>query len=151
MKASIGLPFPNLPYLTTDDGSVMLSQSNACLRYIGRRFDMLGKTENERQRVDQLLEEGMDLRNSVVGVAYGRSGEEARAVWFAETIPNKMKLLDAYLGDRAFMASETEPTVADFIYYELLDQIRLMSDGGLLEPGNRSAPFSAAAPPLPRL
>ena len=37
-------PLINLPYLI--DGDVIVSQSNACFTYLGRKFDMLGKYEH---------------------------------------------------------------------------------------------------------
>ena len=40
-----------------------LFQSNAILRYIARKHDMLGKTEEERVRVDIMGEQSMDFRD----------------------------------------------------------------------------------------
>ena len=64
-KFSFGLDFPNLPYYI--DGDVKLSQSNAILRYIARKHDMLGKTDKEKAmhgghngRGDNGLEECLD-------------------------------------------------------------------------------------------
>ena len=41
-----------------------LFQSNAILRYIARKHDMLGKTEEERVRVDIMGEQSMDFRDA---------------------------------------------------------------------------------------
>ena len=82
-----------LPYYI--DGDVKVTQSNAILRYIGRKFDMCkqinvstachsrekietrflscrsgGKTEAERVRVDMMENQVMDLRNGFVRLAY---------------------------------------------------------------------------------
>merc|ERR1712117_942559 len=67
-KFSFGLDFPNLPYYI--DGDVKITQSNAILRYIARKNDMLGKTEEERVRVDIMGEQSMDFRNGMVRLAY---------------------------------------------------------------------------------
>ena len=42
---------------------MLLFQSNAILRYIARKHDMLGKTEEERVRVDIMGEQSMDFRD----------------------------------------------------------------------------------------
>ena len=68
IKTTLGLDFPNLPYYF--DGDVKLTQSNAILRYIARKHDLLGKTEAERIRVDMLAEQSMDFRNGIVRLAY---------------------------------------------------------------------------------
>ena len=60
IKHSLGLDFPNLPYYV--DGDLKITQSNAILRYIARKHDMLGKTEEEKVRVDIMGEQSMDFR-----------------------------------------------------------------------------------------
>ncbi|MCP6711196.1 hypothetical protein NL489_28010, partial [Klebsiella pneumoniae] len=51
-KFKLGLDFPNLPYLI--DGPNKITQSNAILRYIARKHNLCGETEEERIRVDIL-------------------------------------------------------------------------------------------------
>ena len=46
VKFKLGLDFPNLPYLI--DGSIKVTQSNAILRYLGRKFGLDGKTEEDK-------------------------------------------------------------------------------------------------------
>lgn len=60
VKATLGLPFPNLPYYI--DGDVKLSQSNAILRHIGRKHKMNGMSDDEKDQVDMLLDEALDWR-----------------------------------------------------------------------------------------
>ena len=59
----------NLPYIV--DGDVVVSQSNACLVYLGEKFGLLGATPRERIECEQLLCEVMDLRNAMVKEFYG--------------------------------------------------------------------------------
>ena len=49
-KFSLGLDFPNLPYYS--DGDVKVTQSNAILRFISRKYDnkMLGTNMTEMAR-----------------------------------------------------------------------------------------------------
>ena len=70
----VRLDFPNLPYFI--DGDVKLSQSNAILRYIARKHDMLGKTDKEKAMVDMMAKETMDLRNSWIGHCYNPDFEK---------------------------------------------------------------------------
>ncbi|XP_040391932.1 glutathione S-transferase 2 isoform X3 [Cygnus olor] len=67
-KEKLGLDFPNLPYLI--DGSTKLTQSNAILRYIARKHNMCGETEEEKLRVDMLENHLMDLRLSFIRLCY---------------------------------------------------------------------------------
>ncbi len=51
-------------------GQHKLTQSNAILRYIARKHDLVGKTEDERVRVDIMAEQSMDFRNGLVRLCY---------------------------------------------------------------------------------
>nr|XP_038959756.1 glutathione S-transferase Mu 3-like isoform X2 [Rattus norvegicus] len=53
-------PWATLPYLI--DGSHKITQSNAILRYLGRKHNLCGETEEERIRVDTLENQVMDTR-----------------------------------------------------------------------------------------
>ena len=99
IKHDLGLEFPNLPYfkdgkyaqkaeiyckiisnnisdvllktyLTTIEGAISVTQSNAILRHIARKHDMCGKTEQEKVWVDMMADEAMDFRNGWVRLCY---------------------------------------------------------------------------------
>jgi len=53
-------PLMNLPYVV--DGDRVITQSNACLLYLGRKFGLSGKNEDEVTRMEQSLCQAMDLR-----------------------------------------------------------------------------------------
>ncbi|XP_031823093.1 glutathione S-transferase Mu 2 isoform X5 [Sarcophilus harrisii] len=67
-RYTLGLDFPNLPYLI--DGNTKITQSNAILRYIGRKHKMCGDTEEEKVRVDILESQAMDFRMQLVRVCH---------------------------------------------------------------------------------
>ncbi|XP_025143925.2 glutathione S-transferase Mu 1 isoform X2 [Bubalus bubalis] len=67
-KFKLGLDFPNLPYLI--DGTHKLTQSNAILRYIARKHNMCGETEEEMIRVDILENQVMDVRFAMARICY---------------------------------------------------------------------------------
>ncbi|KAL3853135.1 hypothetical protein ACJMK2_016705 [Sinanodonta woodiana] len=122
VKHTLGLPFPNLPYYI--DGDVKITQSNAIIRYIARKHNLLGKTEQEKVDVDVLLEQAMDFRNVLVGLAYNRDYENLKDHYFKD-LPQKLQGFESFLGDKPYFAG-SEITAPDFVLYELLDQHRLM-------------------------
>ena len=63
----------NLPYIELiddNDNNIVISQSNACLSYLGRKFNMFGNNEIEETQCEQLLLETHDLRNIITSFAY---------------------------------------------------------------------------------
>ena len=65
----------NLPYVV--DGDRVVSQTNACMSYLGRKLGLWGNTDDEVIDVEQLLCEVYDLRGGMVRFAYGASPEKA--------------------------------------------------------------------------
>jgi glutathione S-transferase len=130
IKETLGFDFPNLPYLI--DGDIKITQSNAIMRYLGRKNGMDGETETEKVRVDIMENQAMDFRNGFVSLCY-RSGpafpEKAEA--YKNNVKSILNRFNKFLGDRAYFASE-KLTYVDFIMYELLDQHRIF-DSTLLE------------------
>ncbi|KAK3609069.1 hypothetical protein CHS0354_011827 [Potamilus streckersoni] len=129
VKNSLGLPFPNLPYYI--DGDIKVTQSNAIIRYIARKHDLLGKTEQEKVAVDVLLDQAMDFRNALVNLVYFGDYEKSKDGYFKE-LPQKLHGFEAFLGDKPFFTG-SKITAPDFVLYELLDQHRLMKEGCLTD------------------
>eukprot|EP00741_Cyanophora_paradoxa_P008466 tig00001333_g8193.t1 len=129
-KEQFALAFPNLPYLIDPNTDVKLTQSNAIMRYIARKHDLLGKNEAEQIRVDLLAEESMDFRNQIVRLCYNPSYESLRGDFFKTYLPTELKKLHDFLGERPWFAGDNL-TFIDFIMYELLDQMRLMQPDSL--------------------
>uniref|UniRef100_A0A8C3VDU3 Glutathione S-transferase n=1 Tax=Catharus ustulatus TaxID=91951 RepID=A0A8C3VDU3_CATUS len=102
-KEKLGLDFPNLPYFI--DGTTKLTQSNAILRYIARKHNMCGETEEEILRVDMLENQIMDFRMSLVMVCYNPDFEKLKP-GYLEQLPGKLKLFSNFLGDRKWFAGE---------------------------------------------
>ena len=81
-KDTLSVPFPNLPFLIDSSGpaEVRLTQSNAVMRYLARRFDYCGDTASDQICIDVLQDEAYDLRNSIVETVY-TLGAEYKAVF----------------------------------------------------------------------
>ncbi|NXL75153.1 GSTM2 transferase, partial [Leptocoma aspasia] len=147
-KEKLGLDFPNLPYLI--DGPTKLTQSNAILRYIARKHNMCewgggpapaggprgfvgggltpphpagGETEEEKQRVDLLENQLMDLRMNFARLCYSPDFEKLKPAYL-EQLPKKLQELSRFLGSRPWFAGQ-KLTFVDFLAYDVLDQQRM--------------------------
>uniref|UniRef100_A0AC11B855 Uncharacterized protein n=1 Tax=Ovis aries TaxID=9940 RepID=A0AC11B855_SHEEP len=120
-KFKLGLDFPNLPYLI--DGAHKLTQSNAILRYIARKHNMCGETEEEKIRVDILENQTMDVRLHMARICYSPDFEKLKP-GFLKEIPEKMKLFSDFLAKRPWFAGD-KLTYVDFLAYDVLDRHRI--------------------------
>ncbi|XP_068819913.1 glutathione S-transferase Mu 1-like isoform X2 [Capricornis sumatraensis] len=102
-KFKLGLDFPNLPYLI--DGAHKLTQSNAILRYIARKHNMCGETEEEKIRVDILENQTMDVRLHMARICYSPDFEKLKP-GFLKEIPETMKLFSDFLAKRPWFAGD---------------------------------------------
>jgi glutathione S-transferase len=112
----------NLPYVV--DGPVVISQTNAVLMYLGRKFGLVGSNEQELANVEQVLCQAMDLRNDTVRMAY-MSGEVAAHL---QSSPAHFEKLEGFLKQigTPFFGGST-PSVADFHVFEMIEQHQLMA------------------------
>jgi glutathione S-transferase len=124
-KPDIGniMPFPNLPYYMDGNSGVVLSQSNAILKFIGRQNNLLGPIGKE-YIVDLALDQLMDLDSSFVHLAYP-AGSEALAVWSVDKVPSMLTRWDILLGSQNYLTGDSI-TIADLKLYEVLRKIRIV-------------------------
>ena len=114
----------NLPYVI--DGETVITQSNACLTYLGRKFNLNGKDDQELNRVEQCICEVFDLRNNAVGLFYSPQDQfDAKRDNFIDNqVATSYGKLDGFMSQNGttFLASNS-PTTPDFHFFELIDQI----------------------------
>jgi glutathione S-transferase len=122
IKNTMGLDFPNLPYYMS--GDVKITQSNTILRYVGRKYNLLGESDVEQIRVDMMLNEIADFRSGFTRLCYGPTFKKMREPYI-EMCKGKLKQFEDFLGDRQFFAGD-KLTVADFPVYEILDHHRIL-------------------------
>lgn len=126
IKSTLGLTYPNLPYII--DGDVKLTQSNAIVRYVANKYGLAGANDAEKAYVDMHMEQLMDLRNAIVRCAYNVADHEALAKQLSEeTAPHQLGLLEAAIAGDFLCASGV--TGADFVLVELTDQLDLQFPG----------------------
>ncbi|XP_050164892.1 glutathione S-transferase 2-like [Myiozetetes cayanensis] len=131
-KEKLGLDFPNLPYLI--DGPVKLTQSNAILRYIARKHNLCGETEQEKQRVDVLENQVMDFGLALARVCYNPDFEKLKA-GYLEQLPKKLQEFSRFLGSRTWFAGD-KLTFVDFLAYDVLDLHRVFAPNSAEFQGN---------------
>ncbi|CAM9833809.1 unnamed protein product [Bubo scandiacus] len=122
-KEKLGLDFPNLPYLI--DGPTTLTRSNAILRYIARKHNVGGETEEELWRVDVLQNQLVDLSRSFAQLCYSPDFEKLKAAYL-EQVPKKLQQLSRFLGSRPWFAGQ-KLTFVDFLAYDVLDLHRMFA------------------------
>lgn len=127
-KFSLGFDFPNIPYLI--DGDLKITQSLTILRYLGRKFGKAPADERQQVRVEQFEQEAVDLRLSVIRVAYDHANyDKSRADWL-ESSKVKLAQLDKAIGKGPWILGQ-QITYADFLLYDALDFVRLFNPGQL--------------------
>ncbi|XP_059806112.1 glutathione S-transferase Mu 1-like [Hypanus sabinus] len=120
VKPKLGLDFPNLPYLI--DGETKITQSNAILRYIARKHNLVGETEAEVIRVDLMENQAMDFRMSLVRLCYNPDYKKLKPDYL-KNLPDVLKQFSDFLGERPWFAGD-KITFVDFLMYDLLDEHR---------------------------
>ncbi|XP_077575817.1 glutathione S-transferase Mu 3-like [Stigmatopora nigra] len=119
-KQKLGMDFPNLPYL--EDGNRKIVQSNAIMRYIARKHNLCGESEDEKIRVDIMENQSMDFRNGFVRMCY--TDLKAMKPGYLQALPGVLTQFSKFLGGHKWFAGD-KITFVDFIMYELLDQHRM--------------------------
>lgn len=122
----------NLPYVKA--GDQLVTQSNACFAFLGRKFGLWGLNESDCIECEEYLCEVMDVRNSVVSFSYkGKEVCTDSANGFIENMCktnsslSKLELVLSRkpLNDTHFLVSNY-PTAPDFHLYEMISQLKLV-------------------------
>mmetsp|Transcript_26924 Transcript_26924/g.27157 ORF Transcript_26924/g.27157 Transcript_26924/m.27157 type:complete len:267 (-) Transcript_26924:200-1000(-) len=133
VKAGLKLkdPLINLPYVI--DGDLVVSQSNSCMSYLGKKLGLWGKSPQSDIECDMLLCELMDLRNKMTTFAYPPNAAERAPALLADVTAKNgifMKLelwLDRAVTQRGQSGTflvDNMATAPDFHLWELLDQYK---------------------------
>ena len=113
------------------------------MRYIARKHNLCGTTDEERYRCDLMTEQCMDFRNGWVRLCYGTWVRAALQAWhfnvvgiqlfvsalkekakdsYLADLPDKLKSFEDFLGPEEPWFAGKNITFVDFHMYELLVQ-----------------------------
>lgn len=102
------------------DGNVALVQSNAILRYIGRKYNLMGDGSSaQSSAIDVLLDQMADCDDTFTGMCYGSYNDGGKEAFVEKQLPTLLSQLADFLGDKPFMVCG-QPTIPDFKIFELL-------------------------------
>lgn len=112
--------FSNLPYYL--DADVKLAQSNAVLRYLGRKHGLYGAAGAEHV-VDVVLDQATDLDNAITGPCYRDFA--ALKPFFLDVLPEKLDAWAARLGGGPYVTGASL-SIGDLKIYETLRKLALI-------------------------
>jgi len=128
----INLPFIEL--INSSGNELLISQSNACLSFLGRKFNMFGKNELEISKCEQLLLETNDLRSIISSFAYTHyknkdlEDEAAKEVFnkaFQNNNAGKIQKFENWMKEnqdyKNYFLINNEITIPDFNLFDILD------------------------------
>jgi len=119
-------PFGQLPIL--HDGSFDVAQSNAILRYVARKHDLYGKTEQDQANIDMLNDQQEDIRLTYLRLIYQEYDKEKDN--YIKSIPEKVASLEKFLsknhGGKGFFVGD-HVSFVDYTIFDLLDNLLTLS------------------------
>lgn len=127
-KWELGLDFPNLPYMMDPETGMKLTQSDAILRYIARKYSpaMLGTDLLSQASVNMVAGVLADLKSKMNDVVYGPADMyQTKLGGFKTYATRLMAGALKYMGTRSYIAADYL-TYVDFVAYEHFSVTRLM-------------------------
>ena len=138
LRQNPNMVLANLPFLL--DGDVCITQSLACIRYLGRKLGIMPKGERDLVLCETVEQEIYELKNRMTEVCYspyhmhtpnmiaqteGKHDFHYLKNRFINRIKNRLPLIgDLMKGD--FLLGD-EPVYVDFILYEFIDQFKVFA------------------------
>lgn len=125
-KNTLGLEFPNLPYLI--DGKIKLTESMAIMRYLGRKYGLFPTSDAEIRDCDMLEGVANDLRLRMSVLAYLVPNTADGLAETRRFCSEKVDQIEDFLTGKKFVVGD-KLTYVDFLVYEFLDrQLILFAD-----------------------
>lgn len=128
-------PLINLPYIIDKSTDLVVTQSNACLLYLGKRLNMRGLNLVEETQCEELLFECTDLRNEIVKFVYPPNENPQKWIQGMVKPGHSLDKLNLWL-ERKYEAGVSgaiffvgdNATAPDFHIWEMLDQFKGICD-----------------------
>ena len=115
VKPTLGLDFPNLPYIV--DGDFSMTETVPIMKYLADKFkpELLGTTAEQRATVNMLANVIGDVKGAVTGPCY-MGGDKAAVI---EIVKTKLAPIVAKMGNNKFLTGDA-PTWVDFFFFETM-------------------------------
>ena len=128
VKNSLGLAFPNLPYML--DGDMKVTETLAIMKYICNKNgpELLGKDSQQVGKVEMVASNISELKGAVTMPCY-TVGDKSTIT--TELLKKVVPIIN-FLGEKPFLCGDNV-TYPDFIFFELCDLMQFISDGQLFE------------------
>ena len=109
-----------VPFL--ENGDTVIPQSKAIERYLARKFNMMGSTEEEAALIDAICEWVRDFKTEYqkVRALKGEEREEGMTKWFTDTLPTRLSALDVIVNPKIAVGSQT--SLADVVLFSFITQ-----------------------------
>jgi len=129
VKETLGLDFPNLPYLI--DGEFKLTESRAILKYICEKYrpEYLGEGLKQQMRTEEISSLALTISGKLYGVCY--DPEYSSKV---SQVLGEVRVILERIGrslERSRFLVGNQVTYMDFAFFELLQLISAMEPGFL--------------------
>ena len=89
------LDFPNLPFYL--DETVALVQSDAILRYLGEKHNLMGRGNVPEHLTDMLMEEARDLDSTIIRLSYEEGGAAVAKFLCSEELRKKLDVWEGLI------------------------------------------------------
>ena len=146
VKETLGLKFPNLPYLI--DGELKLTETNAIMKYIAHKYgpQLLGGDAATVAQVEMVAGIVGDLKGAVTMPCYTTNDRQSiKAIALQKVRP----IVD-FLGEKKFLIGN-DVTYIDFTMFELCDLMDFITEGELLGQYPTLKAYSDRVKGLPRV
>ena len=111
-KPTLPMLLPNLPYIK--DGDVLMSEHDALVRYVARKFkpELLGANDADNALVENIFGFWTKTYGQIVTLSYTPDVSEEQREAFLKKFENQLNKLDTHLSTNKFYAGDSV-TIAD--------------------------------------
>jgi len=106
------------------DGDFPLVQSNAILRYLGRKLGLYGQSTSEHALIDEVMDEAEDMRVEYAILIYDNRLEAKAKEKHQQSQDTRLALIEKFLsrneGGKSYLVGK-DFTIADASWFEVLD------------------------------
>ena len=130
VKGTLGLDFPNIPYMIDPNEDVKITDCAAIMIYLCQQYapELLGSTIEVRSETDMLYSHLKEAKQAVTGPCY--VGHDKKKL--GDIAQKKMTPIVKYLGaQKEYLCGEL--TYIDFYFLELCDFVQFLTDNTFYE------------------